>query len=113
MSEERRRELSSLSFSEKIKILEKLRTRSLVLAEARKTLAQKKRQAELDWSNCGLVEGDTSTLKGTQLPAEKIISSYENGLSISEISGQFGIALETIKTLLDYVEQQHCLIHPE
>jgi hypothetical protein len=38
--DERRRKLAALSFTEKIKILEKLRDRSLVLAEARKKLAE-------------------------------------------------------------------------
>jgi len=35
--------MASLSFSEKIKILEKLRDRSLALAAARKKLAEKKK----------------------------------------------------------------------
>lgn len=49
MSEERRRELASLSFSEKIKILELLRERSLILAEAREKLAeQRKKRLEKD-----------------------------------------------------------------
>jgi len=39
---ERRKKLASLSFAEKIKILEKLRDRSLALAEARKRLAKGK-----------------------------------------------------------------------
>lgn len=37
---ERRKKLASLSFTEKIKLLEKLRDRSLALAEARKRLAE-------------------------------------------------------------------------
>ena len=48
MSKERRKKLASLSFSEKVKLLEKLRQRSLALAEARKKLkekAEKKRKA--------------------------------------------------------------------
>lgn len=39
--DERRKKLADLSPTEKIKILEKLRDRSLILAEARKKLAEK------------------------------------------------------------------------
>ena len=39
--DERRKKLADLSFTEKIKILEKLRDRELVLAEARKKLSEK------------------------------------------------------------------------
>jgi hypothetical protein len=39
--DERRKKLAALSFTEKIKILEKLRDRSLALAESRKKLAEK------------------------------------------------------------------------
>jgi hypothetical protein len=41
MSDERRERLAALSFTEKIRILEKLRERELKLAEARKRLASK------------------------------------------------------------------------
>ncbi|HKT52503.1 MAG TPA: hypothetical protein VJV96_19530 [Candidatus Angelobacter sp.] len=41
MSKERRKKLASLSFSEKVKLLERLRQRSLALAEARKKLKEK------------------------------------------------------------------------
>jgi len=44
MSDERRKRLASLSFGEKLKLLEKLRDRSLLLAEARKKLAEKKKK---------------------------------------------------------------------
>jgi kynureninase len=46
MNKESRKKMASLSFSEKIKILEKLRDRSLALADARKRLVEKKRQKE-------------------------------------------------------------------
>lgn len=42
--DERRKKLAALSFTEKIKILEKLRERSLAFAEARKKLAEKEKQ---------------------------------------------------------------------
>ena len=41
MSKESRRKLASLGFTEKVKLLEKLRQRSLVLAEARRALTEK------------------------------------------------------------------------
>jgi len=43
MSDESRKKLANLSFSEKIKMLERLRERSLVFAEARKRLAARKK----------------------------------------------------------------------
>jgi hypothetical protein len=47
MSKESRKKLASLSFTEKVRILEKLRDRSLALAESRKKLEAKK-QAEAE-----------------------------------------------------------------
>lgn len=44
MSKESRKKLASLSFSEKVKLLEKLRERSLALAEARKKLQEKRQK---------------------------------------------------------------------
>ena len=41
MSRESRKKLASLTFTEKVKLLEKLRDRSLAFAEARKKLAEK------------------------------------------------------------------------
>lgn len=40
MSKESRKKLASLGFSEKVKLLEKLRERSLALSEARKKLKE-------------------------------------------------------------------------
>lgn len=42
MIDERRKKLAALSFGEKLKLLEKLRERSLMLEEARKKLAKEK-----------------------------------------------------------------------
>lgn len=44
MNKEQRRKMASLSFSEKIKILEKLRDRSLALAAVREKLAEQRKQ---------------------------------------------------------------------
>lgn len=42
MVDERRKKLAALSFGEKLKLLEKLRERSMMLAEAREKLAKEK-----------------------------------------------------------------------
>lgn len=42
VSRDSRKKLASLTFTEKVKLLEKLRERSLALAEARKKLAENK-----------------------------------------------------------------------
>lgn len=45
MSDERRQKLANLSFTEKIKLLEQLRERSLAFAAARQKLVEKKKSA--------------------------------------------------------------------
>jgi uncharacterized protein (DUF433 family) len=70
---------------------------------------------ELDWSKCDLVEVDPSrvsgrpVLKGTRMPVEDIIANYEYGVSVAEISKQFGINPKTIEQLLNYAERHHAL----
>lgn len=72
----------------------------------------------LDWSECPLVEIDSSrvggrpVLKGTRMPVEDIIANYEYGVSISEISVQFQIPAQTVIELLTYVERHHALARP-
>lgn len=72
----------------------------------------------LDWSNCSLVEIDPSrvsgrpVVKGTRMPVEDIVSNYEYGVSINEISAQFQIPATIIKELLSYVERRHALARP-
>lgn len=74
--------------------------------------------AILDWSECPLVEIDSSrvggrpVLIGTRMPVEDIIANYEYGVSISEISAQFQISAQTIIELLTYVERHHALARP-
>jgi hypothetical protein len=45
MSDERRKKLAALSFTEKIRLLEKLRERSLAFAEARKQIQSSPKDA--------------------------------------------------------------------
>ena len=44
MMDERRRKLAALSFTEKVRLLEKLRDRELKIAEARKKLKQEREE---------------------------------------------------------------------
>lgn len=73
---------------------------------------------KLDWSECTLVEIDPSrisgrpVLKGTRMPVEDILANYEFGVSVGEISEQFGIPPETIRDLLSYAERHHALARP-
>ena len=48
MIDNRRKKLAALSFGEKLELLEKLRDRSLVLADAREQLAKKKKRLSND-----------------------------------------------------------------
>lgn len=74
--------------------------------------------ATLDWSGCELVEVDPSrvggrpVLKGTRMPIEDILANFEYGLSMEEISEQFGIEIETIHSLLTYAERHHAIARP-
>ncbi|HLJ29466.1 MAG TPA: DUF433 domain-containing protein [Candidatus Angelobacter sp.] len=118
MNKEGREELAALSFTEKVRLLEKLRDRTLALIAAGEQLAEKKKQMKLNWSKCELVEidplraGGRPLLKDTHLPVEDIISKYESGASVDEISKQLGIEVETIKNLLIYAERHYSLARP-
>ena len=46
-------------------------------------------------------------LKGTRLPADTILSNYEAGSPLDEISDNFDIPEETIRELLTYAASQH------
>lgn len=73
---------------------------------------------DLDWSECALVEIDPlrvsgrPVLRGTRMPVEDILANYEYGVSVSEISEQFGIESQTIRELLSYAEMHHALARP-
>ncbi|HYX54210.1 MAG TPA: DUF433 domain-containing protein [Candidatus Limnocylindrales bacterium] len=72
----------------------------------------------VNWSDCPLVEIDAArmsgrpVLKGTRMPVEDIIANYEFGVSVSEISEQFRIPVETVKELLTYLERRQLLARP-
>jgi len=115
VNKEGREELAALSFTEKVRLLEKLRDRTLALMAAGKELAEKKKQMKLDWAKCDLVEIDPlrangpPVVKGTRLLVEEIIARYEYGLSVAEISKQFEIEVETVKDILTYAERHYAL----
>ena len=63
----------------------------------------------MDWTGCNLVERDPEKLsgvpivKGTRMQADGILENYcEGGLSIEEISYQFGIPHFVIEELLAF-----------
>jgi len=63
----------------------------------------------MDWSGCNFVEvvpgkhsGDP-LIKGTRIPADAIVSNFETGSPVEEISENYPSAsIETIKALLAY-----------
>lgn len=72
----------------------------------------------LDWSKCALVEsnpgrvGGRPVLKGTRMPAEDIVANYEYGVTMTEISEQFGVDAGVVRELLTYAERRHALARP-
>ena len=74
--------------------------------------------ARVDWSKCPLVEidarrlGGRPVLKGTRMPVEDLLANYEYGVSIEDISAQFGIPPRTIRELLNYAERRQPIARP-
>jgi len=72
----------------------------------------------IDWSKCDLVEIDPEkvsgqpVLKGTRMPVNTIVDNYEYGLSVTEISEQFGVDEGTVREVLIFAERQHGLARP-
>jgi len=73
---------------------------------------------KLDWSRCTQVEidpqrvGGRPVIRDTRMPVDDIIANYEYGVSMEEISEQFGIEAETIKNVLSYAERHQALARP-
>ena len=71
-------------------------------------MAQLQDAAAMDWTDCALVEvvpGKVSgvpLLKGTRLPADTVLSNFESGSPVEEISDNFDIPDKTIRDLLSY-----------
>ena len=72
----------------------------------------------MDWTECPLVEvvpGKVSgvpLLKGTRLPADTVLSNYEAGSPVEEISDNFDMPEQTIRDLLTYAANKHTQRHP-
>ena len=62
----------------------------------------------MDWSGCVLVENNPLKLsgapivRGTRVQADAIVGNYRDGLSVDEISYQFGVAADQIRELLSF-----------
>ena len=83
-----------------------------------KPMAQLEQSSVMDWRDCPLVEvvpGKVSgvpLLKGTRLPADTVLSNYEAGSPIEEISDNFDMPEQTIRDLLTYAANKHTQLHP-
>lgn len=72
----------------------------------------------MDWSDCPLVEvipGKVSgvpLLKGTRLPADTVLSNFEAGSPVEEISDNFDMPEESIRDLLNYATSKQKQLHP-
>jgi uncharacterized protein (DUF433 family) len=62
----------------------------------------------MDWSGCNSVEvvpgkvGGVPILKGTRVQADAIVTNYESGSPIEEISENFSVSTEMIQAVLAY-----------
>ena len=101
-------------------VLDQVRAGAEVIIEhnARPVAVMRPAASILDWSECPLVEIDPSRvsgrpeLKGTRMPVEDILANYEYGVSMEEISEQFGIEPQTIRDVLSYAERHQGLARP-
>lgn len=68
--------------------------------------------AEIDWSQCHLVEvsprvaGGVPVLRGTQVAANVIVENFERGLTVDEISRRFKIPRDRIRAMLFYAKSR-------
>jgi uncharacterized protein (DUF433 family) len=67
-------------------------------------------EANIDWSECPLVEikpnvqGGAPVLRGTRLPVGTIVNNFDYGVSVAEIAEQFEIPQDSIETILAYAK---------
>jgi uncharacterized protein (DUF433 family) len=73
--------------------------------------------AQIDWSQCPLVEVNPNVqsgapvLRGTRMPVSAIVDNSVYGLSVAEISEQFEIPQDRIQAILTYAKS-HSVAHP-
>ena len=69
----------------------------------------------MDWSGCVLVENNPLKLsgapivRGTRVQADAIVGNYHDGLTVDEISYQFGVGADQIRELLSYATRQQAV----
>lgn len=69
----------------------------------------------MDWSGCVLVENNPLKLsgapivRGTRVQADAIVGNYRDGLTVDEISYQFGVGAGQIRELLSYATRQQAV----
>jgi len=62
----------------------------------------------MDWSGCVVIESNPLKLsgapivRGTRVPAEAIVENYRDGLTVEEISYQFGLHPDQIREVVSY-----------
>jgi len=75
------------------------------------------KEEKIDWSECPLVEANprvqsgAPVLCGTRMPVNAIVDNFDYGVSVAEISEQFGIPPDLIQAILSYAED-HRLARP-
>ena len=63
---------------------------------------------EIDWSECPLVEvrpgvhSGAPVLRGTRMPVDAIVDTFDYGVSVAEIAEQFEISPDRIDSILAY-----------
>jgi uncharacterized protein (DUF433 family) len=74
-------------------------------------------QENIDWSQCPLVEvkprvqSGAPVLRGTRMPVKAIVDNFDYGLSVAEISEQFGVPENRIQAILAYAKSRR-VAHP-
>jgi len=64
----------------------------------------------LDWSGCPIITrvpglmGGVPVIRGMRITPETILMHWEDGMSFSEIAEQFDVAIEDMKTIVDYAQ---------
>jgi uncharacterized protein (DUF433 family) len=64
--------------------------------------------ANLDWSQCSAVESIPGKLSGawvfrdTRMPVKLVFENLEDGMTIDEITEQYGVTQEQVKAVIDF-----------
>jgi uncharacterized protein (DUF433 family) len=73
-----------------------------------------RKNVEMDWTQCELVErivgkqGGVPLIKGTRIPAQQIVEEHELGSPVKEIAENYpSITREQIKALISYARKHN------